>query len=102
MKLLERGLIDRPRVLELQREEAKLDGDIGEHRAEVASARQGIEESHLRLTELRAAEGLDGLELLRRGSRLSVQPVSEEHWRRVLALRPKAPARSPTSRRPAE
>jgi HlyD family type I secretion membrane fusion protein len=55
MKLLERGLIDRPRVLQLQREQAKLEGEIGEHRAEVASARQGIEESNLRLTELRAA-----------------------------------------------
>ena len=39
------------------------------------------------LEELRATPGLDGLELLRRGSRLSVQPVSEEHWRRVRGLR---------------
>ena len=56
----------------------------------------------IELDELRAADGLDGLELLRRGSRLSVQPVSEAHWQRVLALRAKAPARSPASRRPAE
>ena len=40
------------------------------------------------LAELRATPGLDGLEVLRRGSRLSVQPVSAEHWRRILALRP--------------
>ena len=39
------------------------------------------------LAELRATPGLDGLELLRRGSRLSVQPVSAEHWRRIAALR---------------
>ena len=39
------------------------------------------------LDELRATPGLDGLELLRRGSRLSVQPVSEAHWRRVRGLR---------------
>ena len=39
------------------------------------------------LDELRATPGLDGLELLRRGSRLSVQPVSEEHWRTVRGLR---------------
>ena len=39
------------------------------------------------LAELRKTPGLEGLELLRRGSRLSVQPVSAEHWRRVLALR---------------
>jgi predicted RNA-binding protein with PUA-like domain len=45
-------------------------------------------EPPITLDELRATDGLDGLELLRRGSRLSVQPVSGEHWRRVLALRP--------------
>ena len=39
------------------------------------------------LAELRAAPGLEGLEVLRRGSRLSVQPVSAEHWERILALR---------------
>ena len=39
------------------------------------------------LAELKATTGLDGMELLRRGSRLSVQPVSAEHWKRVLALR---------------
>ena len=39
------------------------------------------------LDELRATPGLDGLELLRRGSRLSVQPVSAAHWRRVRGLR---------------
>ena len=39
------------------------------------------------LAELRATPGLEGLELLRRGSRLSVQPVSAEHWRRIVALR---------------
>lgn len=32
------------------------------------------------LDELRAAPGLDGLELLRKGSRLSVQPVGKEHF----------------------
>ena len=39
------------------------------------------------LTELRAREKtLKGLMLLRKGSRLSIQPVSEEHWERILAL----------------
>ena len=38
------------------------------------------------LDELRATEGLDGLELLRRGSRLSVQPVTAEEWAAVLRL----------------
>ena len=40
------------------------------------------------LPELRETPGLDGLELLRRGSRLSVQPVSAEHWAVVTGLRP--------------
>jgi predicted RNA-binding protein with PUA-like domain len=39
------------------------------------------------LTELRRQEKtLKGLVLLRKGSRLSIQPVSAEHWERVLAL----------------
>ena len=40
------------------------------------------------LDELRQLAGLDGLELLRRGSRLSVQPVSAEHWRIIRTRRP--------------
>ena len=39
------------------------------------------------LDELRETKGLEGLELLRRGSRLSVQPVSAAHWKRIRALR---------------
>ena len=35
------------------------------------------------LAELRATRGLEGMELLRRGSRLSVQPVSAEHWKLI-------------------
>ena len=52
--LLDRGLIDRPRVLELQRGMAEIDGDISEHQGDIASARQAIEETRLRLAELRA------------------------------------------------
>ncbi|MBM3977886.1 MAG: EVE domain-containing protein [Planctomycetes bacterium] len=40
----------------------------------------------LPLAELRAESRLAGMELLRRGSRLSVQPVRPEHWRVVLEL----------------
>jgi predicted RNA-binding protein with PUA-like domain len=40
----------------------------------------------LPLAELRADPGLTGLPLLQRGSRLSVQPVSPEHWKRILLL----------------
>ncbi|MEM7517456.1 MAG: EVE domain-containing protein [Planctomycetota bacterium] len=37
------------------------------------------------LEALRGNPKLDGMELLRRGSRLSVQPVSAAHWRAVLS-----------------
>lgn len=40
----------------------------------------------LPLAALRADAALAGMELLRRGSRLSVQPVGREHWERVLEL----------------
>ena len=39
------------------------------------------------LAELREVPGLEGMELLRRGSRLSVQPVTAEEWRIVTGLR---------------
>lgn len=44
------------------------------------------------LDELRATPGLKGMELLRRGSRLSVQPVSKEHFEIVLRLADKPAA----------
>ena len=40
----------------------------------------------LGLDELRDVPGLDGMELLRRGSRLSVQPVSVEQWKVIAKL----------------
>jgi len=38
------------------------------------------------LPELRDVAALEGMELLRRGSRLSVQPVRPEEWKTVLGL----------------
>lgn len=38
------------------------------------------------LAELRGVAGLEKMELLRKGSRLSVTPVSDEEWRVVCAL----------------
>ena len=40
----------------------------------------------LSLDTLKTAPALDGFTLLRRGNRLSVMPVSEEHWNTVLSL----------------
>ena len=45
-----------------------------------------IFERPLTLEELRGVKELDGLELLRRGSRLSVQPVSAAHFAVILRL----------------
>lgn len=49
---------------------------------------QGIQavEPLLALPRLREEAGLEGMELLRKGSRLSVQPVSPAHWRLILKL----------------
>ncbi len=38
----------------------------------------------LHLDQLRAVKGLEKMELLRKGSRLSIQPVRPEEWQRVL------------------
>jgi predicted RNA-binding protein with PUA-like domain len=40
----------------------------------------------LSLDELRATPGLEEMVLLRKGSRLSVQPVTAAEWQRILAL----------------
>lgn len=42
--------------------------------------------SPLTLDDLRAVAGLEKMELLRRGSRLSVQPVTAAEWRTILKL----------------
>jgi predicted RNA-binding protein with PUA-like domain len=42
----------------------------------------------LSLEQLRSIKGLEKMELLRKGSRLSVQPVRPEEWQRVLQLIP--------------
>lgn len=40
----------------------------------------------LRLAEMRAAPSLATMEVLRKGSRLSITPVTDAEWRAVLAL----------------
>jgi predicted RNA-binding protein with PUA-like domain len=40
----------------------------------------------LGLPQLRAVAALSGMELLRKGSRLSIQPVSDSEWKAVLKL----------------
>jgi predicted RNA-binding protein with PUA-like domain len=38
------------------------------------------------LEELRQVKSLDGMELLRKGSRLSIQPVSKKHFETIVKL----------------
>jgi HlyD family type I secretion membrane fusion protein len=52
--MVERNLEGRPRLLGLERQAAALDGERGEHVAEIARARQNIAEMEQRLVNLRA------------------------------------------------
>jgi predicted RNA-binding protein with PUA-like domain len=52
------------------------------------------------LQELRAVPGLEAMELLRKGSRLSVQPVTPEQWSLVLAVARSMPGASGESLAP--
>lgn len=54
-KMYAKKLVDKPRLLALRRDRAVIEGDISEHRANIARADQGILESRLRITELEAA-----------------------------------------------
>ena len=50
------------------------------------------------LDELRANPALDGMVLLQKGSRLSVQPVSAAHYKAVLAMAKKAAPKAKAAR----
>jgi len=52
----------------------------------------------LPLDQLRPIKGLEKMELLRKGSRLSVQPVRPEEWQRVLEFVPEK-SKSPSTLR---
>ena len=53
--LFERNLTDKPRLLQLQGDAAQLEGDIAGYRASIGTARQKVEETALRRSELRNA-----------------------------------------------
>ncbi|MBT8094396.1 MAG: EVE domain-containing protein [Gammaproteobacteria bacterium] len=38
------------------------------------------------LSEIKAARGLDGLILTRKGNRLSIMPIEKKHWNKLLSL----------------
>lgn len=50
----------------------------------------------LTLERLRQTKGLEGMELLRKGSRLSVQPVRKQAWDLILAMARKSGSRPET------
>ncbi len=52
-RLFERGMIDRTRVLSLQREKAELEGEYGEHTSQIAAAKTSISEKKLEKFQLR-------------------------------------------------
>ncbi len=53
--LLKRGLIDRTRVLTLKREKASLEGELGEHKSQIAAAKSSISEKQLEKYQLQKA-----------------------------------------------
>ena len=52
----------------------------------------------LPLDRLRSVKGLERMELLRKGSRLSIQPVREKEWEIIVQLERAGPRRSITMR----
>ncbi len=54
-KLLEKGLVDKPRVLALRRRQAEIDGERRRNAAAIARARQVIAEAEIRVSELETA-----------------------------------------------
>lgn len=53
-QLLRQGLVPRPDVLRLQRAEAEIGGQLGEHLAAIATARQAISEARMQILSLEA------------------------------------------------
>jgi HlyD family type I secretion membrane fusion protein len=51
--LLDKGLMTKPQVLLLQRQQAEIDGAMNQNAAAIARARQNIQETQMRISELR-------------------------------------------------
>ncbi|MCI0431962.1 MAG: HlyD family type I secretion periplasmic adaptor subunit [Rhodospirillales bacterium] len=68
-RLLEKGLVDKPRVLALKRRQAEIDGERRRNAAAIARARQVIAEAEIRISELeteRINEAADELQEVER------------------------------------
>jgi len=78
--LLEAGYVTKPRVLALQREAARLEGEAGEHVSSIARSEQGIGEANLQIFQLQKAHQEDIARELR-----DVQARLAEARQRVVA-----------------
>lgn len=65
VKLLDKGLVPRPRMLELQRRSAEIDGELAALRAAIARAEQSILATRLEMSELRATTKTSVVDQLR-------------------------------------
>ncbi|MFS4438923.1 HlyD family type I secretion periplasmic adaptor subunit [Paracoccaceae bacterium GXU_MW_L88] len=64
-QLVDRQLMQRSRLLTLQRDQAELQGEVATHRANIGTARQKVEEATLRMSELRSSQSTEIVEELR-------------------------------------
>lgn len=64
-RLFDRNLTDKPRLLQLQRDSAQLEGEIASYRAAIGTAEQKIEETALRRSELQNATETEVVQQLR-------------------------------------
>lgn len=63
--LLEKNLTNKPRVLQLQRDIAGLEGQIANYRAAIGTAKQKIDEADLRMVEMKATQATEVVGQLR-------------------------------------
>ncbi len=80
--LQKKRLVDMPRVLTLQREEAKTAGEIGRTRADIAAAKVAIGEAHMEILQLEKTRNQDLSEQLER-----IQEQVHELSRQMLAAK---------------
>lgn len=63
--LLESGYVTKPRVLALEREAARLEGEMGDHKSSIARSEQGIGEAKLQIFQLEKSRQEDVAKELR-------------------------------------
>ncbi|AGT08234.1 HlyD family type I secretion periplasmic adaptor subunit [Paracoccus aminophilus] len=64
-ELYAKNLTNKPRLLQLQRQQAELQGEVSSYQAGIGTARQKIDESDLRMVEMQAAQAAEVADGLR-------------------------------------